>query len=90
MSGKWAVHRCGSSRLRRQNIFLEWHMIGYAVSVAEAEDGPEWLFVEAEDARERYAIPAAFARYAQYMNIPVGITEEDFAPQQSAGGSGNG
>ncbi len=92
------VREMGCSPLRIQplapakHIFshVEWHMIGYAVSVAEAEDGPEWLFVEAEDARERYAIPAAFARYAQYMNIPVGITEEDFAPQQSAGGSGNG
>jgi A/G-specific adenine glycosylase len=32
-----------------------------------------WLFVEAEDARERYAIPAAFAKYAAYMNIKIGM-----------------
>jgi hypothetical protein len=29
--------------------------------------------VEAEDAKERYAIPAAFAKYAAYMNISIGI-----------------
>jgi A/G-specific adenine glycosylase len=34
---------------------------------------PRWLFVEAEDAKERYAIPAAFAKYAAYMNISIGI-----------------
>jgi A/G-specific adenine glycosylase len=32
-----------------------------------------WIFVEAEDARERYAIPAAFAKYAAYMNIKIGM-----------------
>jgi A/G-specific adenine glycosylase len=32
-----------------------------------------WIFVEAADARERYAIPAAFAKYAAYMNIKIGM-----------------
>ena len=31
-----------------------------------------FLFVEAEDARERYAIPSAFAAYAGYMNLRLG------------------
>jgi A/G-specific adenine glycosylase len=68
---------------------VEWHMKGYAVLVEEMEEasGSEapgqqakqtnaptpWLFVEAEDARERYAIPAAFAKYAAYMNIKIGM-----------------
>jgi A/G-specific adenine glycosylase len=62
---------------------VEWHMKGYAVLVEEIEtpaaaqrttdEAPRWLFVEAEDARERYAIPAAFAKYAAYMNISIGI-----------------
>lgn len=65
---------------------VEWHMKGYAVLVEEPGSAPEggqrevfgaleppWLFVEAADARERYAIPAAFARYAAYMNISIGI-----------------
>ncbi|MCM1107112.1 MAG: A/G-specific adenine glycosylase [Blautia sp.] len=58
---------------------VEWHMKGYIVLVEEPEtacpagqkDGG-LLFVEAEDARERYAIPSAFARYAELMNIRVG------------------
>ncbi|MBO5070137.1 MAG: A/G-specific adenine glycosylase [Roseburia sp.] len=33
---------------------------------------PELIFVDAEDARERYAIPSAFAAYAEYMNIQLG------------------
>lgn len=61
---------------------IEWRMCGYAVRVEEAGfdetdyDGAqmskELIFVDAEDARERYAIPAAFAAYAGYMNIRLG------------------
>lgn len=36
------------------------------------EKAPELIFVDAEDARERYAIPSAFAAYAEYMNIKLG------------------
>lgn len=32
----------------------------------------DFIFVDAEDAREQYAIPAAFSYYAQYMNIRIG------------------
>lgn len=53
---------------------VEWHMKGYAVLIEEpgreleAQDESrqrenELLFVEAEDARERYAVPSAFAAY---------------------------
>ncbi len=63
---------------------VEWHMKGFVVFVEEAglaDEGesrkrgafPEWLFVDAKDARERYAIPAAFARYAAYINLSIGI-----------------
>lgn len=56
---------------------VEWHMKGYVVFVESLElkkesDKQELLFVEAEDARERYAIPTAFIKYAEYMNIPIG------------------
>ncbi len=54
---------------------VEWHMRGYAVWISDREttaDEP-WLFVEAQDAQERYAIPSAFARYAQYLNIQLGV-----------------
>jgi A/G-specific adenine glycosylase len=45
---------------------VEWHMRGYAVLVEEPEDEKapgKLLFVEAQDAKERYAVPSAFAAY---------------------------
>ena len=66
---------------------IEWHMTGYAILVEEADYAigagqakeadyaagtDSFLFVEAEDARERYAIPSAFAAYAGYMNLRLG------------------
>lgn len=61
---------------------IEWHMTGYAVCVEEPEMQPQvqsekigtdgLLFVDAEDAKEKYAIPSAFAAYAKYMNILLG------------------
>lgn len=56
---------------------IEWHMNGYAILVEEAgmsemKNNGELLFVEAEDANERYAIPSAFVAYAKYMNIKLG------------------
>lgn len=55
---------------------IEWHMKGYAILVEEAGLGEEvqddLIFVEAEDASTSYAIPAAFAAYAKYMNIKLG------------------
>lgn len=58
---------------------IEWHMTGYAILVEEAGFADEnavgeenLLFVDAKDARERYAIPSAFGAYAGYMNIRLG------------------
>lgn len=57
---------------------VEWHMIGYMVSVAnlevtEAESMHRgWLLVETESVKEHFAIPSAFGAYASYMNIPLG------------------
>jgi A/G-specific adenine glycosylase len=57
---------------------IEWHMTGYAIRVEEPEfsetatGSSDLIFVEAEDAKERYAIPSAFAAYAGYMNIKLG------------------
>ncbi len=58
---------------------VEWRMKGYAILVEEPEhasgqtkDDEQFLFVEARDSEQRYAIPAAFAAYARYMNIKIG------------------
>ena len=57
---------------------IEWHMSGFAVRIEErgfskepGDIGENLLFVEAEDARERYAIPSAFAAYAKYFNMEL-------------------
>ena len=58
---------------------IEWQMTGYAIRVEEAGFGErgmadeKLIFVDSEDARERYAIPSAFAAYAEYMNIRLGL-----------------
>ena len=60
---------------------IEWHMTGYVIRVEESEmrqqvqsgsQKDDLLFVNAEDAKEKYAIPSAFAAYAKYMNIFLG------------------
>lgn len=61
---------------------IEWQMTGYAVRVEEegfeenGEENTQLIFVDAEHAKERYAIPAAFAAYAEYMNITLGIKKD--------------
>lgn len=64
---------------------IEWHMDGYAVLLEgglpqKGEHQQPFIFVEAEDAKERYAIPSAFAAYAGYMNILLG--NERFGGEQ--------
>lgn len=52
---------------------VEWHMEGYMVFVGEMEQKKnEWLLVDVEEARNSYAIPAAFSKYAEYINMPIG------------------
>ena len=53
---------------------VEWHMIGYQLRIEESAFATEeqkarakaegLIFVEAEEARQRYAIPSAFAAYS--------------------------
>ena len=58
---------------------VEWHMKGYMVFLS-AKDYPEkkkaakeeWLFIDAEETKENYAIPSAFAKYAPYLKLVLG------------------
>ena len=61
---------------------VEWQMTGYAILVEEPgdTDQTDFLFVEAADSKEHYAIPAAFAAYASYMGIKIG--QEKFLKEE--------
>lgn len=52
---------------------VEWHMTGYAIRVAALEEEQEQLlFVDPEDTKEQYPIPAAFVAYTDYVNVLMG------------------
>lgn len=58
---------------------VEWHMKGYVVFLQAqdyaARDGrkaEEWIFVDVEETKENYAIPAAFVKYTEYLNLTIG------------------
>lgn len=57
----------------------EWHMKGYAVRVDELERKEDkaasegWIFIDRAEAREKYPIPSAYAAYAGYLDIRLGI-----------------
>ncbi len=53
---------------------VEWHMQGYLIRVDSlATERSGELFAEIEEARERYAIPSAFAAYCEYLNLKLGV-----------------
>ena len=57
----------------------EWQMRGYAVRVDELERPKntavctDWIFIDRETVREKYPIPSAYATYAKYLDIKLGI-----------------
>ncbi len=76
---------------------VEWHMKAYAVQLAgwrepsdgtvreknKEKDAPVCFFIEPEETRENYPIPAAFLAYTRYMNMELGYEK---AQRQAAGG----
>ena len=63
---------------------VEWHMKGYVVFLqakgfANEEDAgiqnkkkSEWIFVDVEQTKDNYAIPSAFVKYTEYLNMTIG------------------
>lgn len=51
----------------------EWHMKGYLVRVDELEPkrsvgaARDWIYIDAEETRDRYPIPSAFGAYVKYL-----------------------
>lgn len=56
----------------------EWHMKGYMVRVDElessrvTEETKDWIYIQPEDTREHFPIPAAFAAYTKVLSIRLG------------------
>lgn len=56
----------------------EWHMRGYMVRVDELEPAhlckaaADWIYIQPEETRENYPIPAAFAAYTGMLSIRLG------------------
>lgn len=63
---------------------VEWHMKGYVVFLqaggyaAETDEQSglrekaNWIFVEPVETKEQYAIPSAFVKYTEYLNLTIG------------------
>lgn len=56
---------------------IEWHMKGYVVFLqaseyASIERKKDWIFVDVEDTKDKYAIPSAFVKYTEYLNMVIG------------------
>lgn len=65
----------------------EWHMKGYMVRVDELEPAKpcvgteDWIYIQPEETRENYPIPAAFSAYTKTLSIKLG--KENFEEEQS-------
>ena len=57
---------------------VEWHMKGYVVFLQAKEyevsknRKEDWVFVDVEETKENYAIPSAFVKYTEYLNLVIG------------------
>lgn len=55
---------------------VEWHMKGYVVYLQAKEytgiKNKEWIFIEPEETKDKYAIPSAFVKYTKYLNLTIG------------------
>ena len=60
---------------------VEWHMKGYVVFLQAKEylasgqpekNAQKWIFVNVEETKENYAIPSAFVKYTEYLNLVIG------------------
>lgn len=64
----------------------EWHMRGYMVRVDELEAATpcegtaDWIYIQPEETRDKYPIPAAFAAYTQILSMKLG--KESFEEEQ--------
>ena len=64
----------------------EWHMRGYMVRVDELETATpcegtaDWIYIQPEETKDKYPIPAAFAAYTRILSMKLG--KESFEEEQ--------
>lgn len=56
---------------------VEWHMKGYVIFLeAQGYDSrrpdKDWIFINIEETKDKYAIPSAFVKYTEYLNMTIG------------------
>ncbi len=53
---------------------VEWQMTGYSIRVDELEKSctEEMIFIHPENVEKEFPIPAAFEKYAKYVNVKIG------------------
>lgn len=55
---------------------VEWHMRGYIVFLQAKEyanvEHEKWIFIEPSETKKQYAIPSAFVKYMDYLNLTIG------------------
>ena len=56
---------------------VEWHMKGYVIFLeAQGYDSKksskDWFFINTEETKDNYAIPSAFVKYTEYLNMTIG------------------
>lgn len=77
--GLYALHISELAPAKHIFTHKEWHMRAYAISIAEPADGAGegLLFANAAQSEEKYPIPSAFAAYTEYLDIRLGMKDEE-------------
>jgi hypothetical protein len=71
----WVVEYIWSECIGGSNIYIRYELsLGYAIRVDELEKSctEKMLFVHPEEVENQYSIPAAFEKYAKYVNVKLG------------------
>ena len=58
---------------------VEWHMKGYRIHVASIDeiDNAKDYFVDLDEVSKNYALPSAFQKYAEALNLLIGKAAKD-------------
>jgi A/G-specific adenine glycosylase len=72
----WGITSSNISPLKSsKHIFthLEWHMIGYFISVQSIQDGSQFTWATRSSIKEQYSVPTAFKAYLNFLSESDGL-----------------